>query len=157
MSSNNKTQNLRLNLWDGSDRPKRADFNYDNEILESIITSHLNDTEVHFASGEKESIATPFVISTYVGNGANQRVVNLSFKPRFLFIFANYVPFNVYDSANDKIFAYSAAATRSYQTPGVTITDEGLTILHTPNSPTVRNFYPMLNENNTRYTYLALK
>ena len=157
MSSNNKTQNLRLNLWDGSDKPKRADFNYDNTILENIISSHLNDTTVHFASGEKDSIANPFVISTYIGNGANARLVSLSFQPRFLFIFANNMPLSVYDSTDDKMLVYAGAVAGSYHSPGITITEEGLNVVYTPNNPSIRNYYPMFNENAVKYTYIALK
>lgn len=31
MSSSNKTANLQLNSWIGTDRPKMADYNSDNE------------------------------------------------------------------------------------------------------------------------------
>lgn len=34
MGSTNKTSNLKLNSWIGSDKPQRVDFNYDNNILD---------------------------------------------------------------------------------------------------------------------------
>ena len=54
MSSTNKTSNLRLNNWNGTDKPERIDFNRDNDIIDSAITEHKNDTDIHINANERE-------------------------------------------------------------------------------------------------------
>ena len=41
MGSTNKTGDLELNQWIGSDVPKMEDFNRDNEILDKTISEHI--------------------------------------------------------------------------------------------------------------------
>ena len=53
MSSTNKTKNLQLNSWIGSDRPKREDFNADNSIIDKAITDHVEDNTVNITSEER--------------------------------------------------------------------------------------------------------
>ena len=54
MSSTNKTEKLGLNSWIGSDKPKRIDFNTDNEIIDRAISQHTEDTVVHINAEERE-------------------------------------------------------------------------------------------------------
>lgn len=54
MSSTNKTEKLGLNSWIGSDKPKRIDFNTDNEIIDRAISEHTEDTVVHINAEERE-------------------------------------------------------------------------------------------------------
>ena len=47
MSSTNKTTNLKLNDWVGTDVPQREDFNADNQRIDKAIGDHTGNTTVH--------------------------------------------------------------------------------------------------------------
>ena len=54
MSSTNKTEVLRLNQWISSDKPKREDFNYDNQVIENNFNYHTSDKFIHITQGERQ-------------------------------------------------------------------------------------------------------
>ena len=47
MSSTNKTGELELNKWIGSDIPQMEDFNRDNEIIDKTLGEHIWDVSKH--------------------------------------------------------------------------------------------------------------
>ncbi len=59
MSSTNKTEVLRLNQWISSDKPKREDFNYDNQVIENNFNYHTSDKFIHITQGERENWNAP--------------------------------------------------------------------------------------------------
>lgn len=157
MSSSYKTPNLKLNLWDGSDKPKRADFNYDNETLDSIIGTHLADSVAHMTADERAKWNAPFVVGSYHGNGANTRVIPLDFTPSFIIVYANHMPWSLYDSSGDKLFSFGGISTVLYSSAGLALTENTLTVTETPNSPIHSNCYPRMNTSGYRYQYIAFK
>lgn len=48
MASSGKTERLKLNLWEETDKPKREDFCADNLAVEAAVTEHADDEEKHF-------------------------------------------------------------------------------------------------------------
>lgn len=91
MSSTNKTKKLGLNSWIGSDKPKRIDFNTDNEIIEQAITQHTEDCVVHIDESEREKWNNYMYMGMYYGDGTTKRVIDTGcpFKARIGFVFAN--------------------------------------------------------------------
>ncbi|MDE5984269.1 MAG: hypothetical protein K2H13_03340 [Eubacterium sp.] len=91
MSSTNKTKKLGLNSWIGSDKPKRIDFNTDNEIIERVITQHTENSIVHIDDSEREKWNNYMHMGMYYGDGTTKRVIDTScpFKARIGFVFAN--------------------------------------------------------------------
>ncbi len=91
MSSTNKTKNLGLNSWIGSDKPKRIDFNTDNEIIDQVVSGHNQDTSLHISDDERERWNNYMFTGMYYGNGTTQRVITTScpFEARIGFVFAN--------------------------------------------------------------------
>ena len=157
MSSNSKTPNLNLNIWAGSDKPKRVDFNYDNETLDTVIGSHLSDTDIHITNEEREKISSPYFFGYYIGDGANTRVIHLDFTPSFLIVFANGVPMSVYDNTNDKVYSFGGIATSLYASAGIFLGENKFTVTESTGVPTVNNYYPRMNTSGYRYQYIALK
>ena len=90
MSSTNKTDHLGLNNWLGTDKPKREDFNFDNNLIDNAFYSHTNNEVVHTSADERAKWNSPYYISTYVGNGSVTRTVETGcpFTPAFGMIFA---------------------------------------------------------------------
>ncbi len=54
MGSTNKTGDLELNQWIGSDVPKMEDFNRDNEILDKTISEHIWNISKHVTAQQKK-------------------------------------------------------------------------------------------------------
>lgn len=97
MSSTNKTKNLQLNSWIGSDKPKREDFNADNSIIDKAITDHVEDNTVHITSEERGIWNNYMFTGTYYGNGTTERVIETEcpFEARIGFVFANSRPTSI--------------------------------------------------------------
>lgn len=55
MGSTNKTGELELNQWIGSDVPKMEDFNKDNEIIDKILGEHIWDISKHVTAQQKKA------------------------------------------------------------------------------------------------------
>ena len=62
MASTNKTQNLGLNNWLETDKPKRIDFVSDNAIVDNILGTHIKDNDIHLTSSEKDRVSEPFEV-----------------------------------------------------------------------------------------------
>ena len=85
MSSTNKTTNLKLNDWVGTDVPQREDFNADNQRIDKAIGDHTGNTTVHITQAERDLWGLPFYYYNYFGNGKATRKVEIPspFRPRF--------------------------------------------------------------------------
>ena len=80
MASKNKTPHYALNQWEGTDCPKRTDFNSDNAILDAALFAHASESALHLAAGERDSWneKSTVISGRYVGNGASLREISLS-------------------------------------------------------------------------------
>lgn len=56
MPTENKTTNLSLNNWLATDKPKREDFVNDNNIIDTVLGTHIADTSLHITEEFVESI-----------------------------------------------------------------------------------------------------
>lgn len=90
MSSTNKTTNLKLNDWVGTDVPQREDFNADNQRIDKAIGDHTGNTTVH-SPRRSGPVGAPFYYYNYFGNGKATRKVEVPspFRPRFAIVFAD--------------------------------------------------------------------
>lgn len=97
MSSTNKTSNLQLNSWIGSDKPKREDFNSDNEIIDKAIAQHVKDSVAHITLDERATWNNYMFTGIYFGNGTTERVITTEcpFEARIGFVFANNRPTSI--------------------------------------------------------------
>ena len=157
MSSNGKTPNIQLNKWVGSDTPKRADFNYDNEVIDTIVGTHIANAEIHISDSERDKWNAPFRIGSYIGDGTNNRVIVLDFAPKILIAYANGIPFSVYNKDSDKIYSFGGVATSLYSSPGIYLDDNKLTVTDSLGAPAYENYYPRMNTSGYRYQYIAFK
>lgn len=123
MSSANKTTNLQLNKWSGSDIPERTDFVRDNELIDKAVHNHRTDMSIHIDSDEREKWNNFYHKFTYVGNGSSTRTVtsDCPFIPSWGIIFASSMMPSVIDIANDSNYNYFGIFSNIGNTAGVSI------------------------------------
>lgn len=153
MSSSAKTEKLRLNQWSGDDKPKREDFNQDNRILEDQLGGHIADAGIHLTGEEKERLQTLFKTGSYLGTGEADKTVNLPFRPKAVFVFAQNRPF-AWADANGKINSYAAAAIANQHTVGMRISGEGF-VVSDSGTAVQGDWVVSLNKINLTYFYIA--
>ncbi len=157
MSSTNKTENLGLNSWVGTDIPKREDFNADNVLIDKIVSAHTSDNDVHIESDEREKWNSPYYIGVYYGDGATSRTLtfdDMPFKPKWCIVFAASVFSSVIDFTNKASYNYFGIATSSGSTVGLTITSAKK--LKVVQSSTAVSSTGFRNFNENGITYIAI-
>lgn len=130
MSSSAKTEKMGLNQWQGTDVPKRNDFNTDDQKIEDFVTTHTENTVLHTTQAEKNVWNNVYSIQTFFGNNANSRVITCTadFTPRVAIVFAHgYTP-QVVDIANESDYNYFGIATNSGSMFGVSLSGKNLTV-----------------------------
>ena len=154
MASSNKTSNLELNIWSGSDIPKRIDFNADNQKIDSAITSHINNESIHLSVEDKMQCKVYY----YTGTGTATKNVSLDFIPRGIIIYClSRAPF-LEDTANSKYKIYTAAAYQGLSGFGVDLTGSTVTVEQqvAASYPANKNL-ACLNENGMSYLLVAFR
>ena len=127
MSSTNKTTNLKLNDWVGTDVPQREDFNADNQRIDKAIGDHTGNTTVHITQAERDLWGLPFYYYNYFGNGKATRKVEVPspFRPRFAIVFADGMAPSVCKFSSSANYHYVAFASQTRGTIGMTRTENG--------------------------------
>ncbi|MCC8073168.1 MAG: hypothetical protein LIO62_03470 [Clostridiales bacterium] len=160
MSSTNKTENISLNSWIGTDIPSRLDFNYDNETIDTVITEHKNDTISHITEDERDTWNNYMYTGVYSGNGSASRTVETScpFDIRFAVVFANNRPLSIITSSDGAKHNYSGFASQTSNSSGISLSSDYRSLTVTQSSAAVlENEYVNLNEVGTSYCYILFR
>lgn len=158
MASTNKTNNLKLNSWIGTDKPQRTDFVSDNSILDKVIGQHLTDTDMHLTEDLLTRLYSDFEMGMVDGNGEEYVNDVFEFSPKFVVVYQHDAPWVSYDSTNGCMICNSGIVYRNGvgNTPGLGLSSNRLLrrqSLSTPNN----GIYFNLNESGKRYVYIAFK
>lgn len=157
MPSSSKTSYLKLNYWSAGDKPKMADFNSDNQKVDSAIQEHVQNSALHLAGSQSAWIQQPFASGTYTGNGAATRTITLGFKPALVVILPQaYGPLEVDTVQQTPILRFAMGAD-GQGSSGLTITTTGFTVKQAQSAPLAGLAKLCLNENNVTYRYFAIK
>ncbi len=156
MASSSKTEKLGLNQWSGDDKPKREDFNGDNEILETLVGTHVFNDTVHVTPEEKNKINTYCYVGTYYGDGAADFTVEIGFKPKAVFVFPVNKPFSVHNTTENKLYNYAAAAIGGFHTIGLSIVNNGFVVSHS-GTAVQGDWNVTTNRQGWNYMFVALK
>jgi len=154
MASSNYTTNLHLNAWAAGDRPKRADFVSDNNIIDNRLGGHILDDDIHLSAAQQDKLNTPFTVSIYSGNGSAERTIQLGFTPQLAIVFKRgVIPAGWFDNKNTANFAI---ATNGYGfSTGVSITTSGVIVRQIAQN--ADGICVSLNESGAQYTVIAFK
>lgn len=160
MSSTNKTEKLGLNSWIGSDKPKRIDFNTDNEIIDRAVSQHTEDTVAHINAEEREKWNNYMFTGMYYGDGSTKRTVKTTcpFEARIGFVFANSRPITITrfsESKNNNYFGIFGFLANSL---GIKLNDDckSFTVNQSASAMTA-NEYVNFNESGVAYHYVMFR
>lgn len=156
MPTSNKTPELNLNNWLGTDKPMRSDFTEDNLILDSVIGGHLQDAVAHLSTADREKFDAPYLIDSYAGNGEAETSFILPFVPKFVFVFYQTRAFSEYVADGDYTLCNAGFASPGLCTAAVSLQGNKLTVKQTTGEVTGKLFHN-LNLRNGQYFYLAVK
>lgn len=158
MSASNKTANLGLNSWLGSDRPQRSDFNSDNEKIDSYFSEHSSNMEMHLSESDREKLIEPYYIGSYIGNGNSTRELALecSFEPSFGIIFCLNNPMGITQFDQKKHSNYSAFVSQRGSTLGAKLEGKNLTVTYYM-SASVESECEGLNVSGRTYFYIMFR
>lgn len=158
MSSTNKTDNLGLNQWVGTDRPKMQDFNQDNLLIDSAVSQHIADSGVHVTGVDKAAWNKPYHIQVYTGNGSSTRSIDIEsgFTPRWGIVFAANYPPGLSDFTNKSHYNYFGFVSTQGSNPGLTLS--GTTLKVTQSSTPVNvSEYRNYNTNGVGYVIILFR
>ncbi|MBQ6152968.1 MAG: hypothetical protein IJJ15_04395 [Ruminococcus sp.] len=153
MASTNHTTNLGLCQWSASDKPKRADFVSDNNIIDTALGGHIANTTLHLTAAEKAKLNESFVIRAYAGTGEASRAITVDFQPKFALVYKKNSPPVSYSSGNI-IINSAVAAYGSGGSQGLAITSTGITVSQTS---ATAGAAVNLNENEEQYVAVIFK
>lgn len=160
MSSTNKTENLKLNSWIGSDKPKRTDFNYDNEVLDKVITEHKKDAVSHITQEERFNWNNTMYQGTYFGNGQFERQIDTGcpFPARFGIVFANNRPPSLVRFSAPQKINYFGFFSLLASTSGLELLDDMTTLtVHQSGMAVMEKDYMCFNESGITYHYIMFR
>lgn len=160
MSSTNKTNVLRLNQWASSDKPVRADFNYDNEMIERAVTGHTNDAVAHITAEERELWNQGIHYGMYFGDGSSERYITTGcpFEPKFVLVFASAMPASTINFEQSRKYNYIGFASQISSMANLEIEEYGAKLKVTQDIfPSYSNEYVCLNETGVSYTYVMFR
>ena len=156
MPSTNKTTNLNLNNWVSTDKPKMADFNNDNSIIDQVVGTHVNDSDKHLSETDRTLLEDYVTTGSFTGTGSPNGNIALSFKPKAVFIYMKNKPLVEYDATNGYMLCNSAVVTNSGASVGISLSGKIVTVSQSQSDATDGVFLN-LYKNNTQYNYIALR
>lgn len=160
MSSTNKTENLKLNSWIGSDKPQRTDFNYDNEVIDKTITEHKNDTVSHITSEERDKWNNFMYQGVYYGDGTVKRVIDTKcpFPARFGIVFAGNRPPSITTFSSSQKSNYIGFFTFRSSTSGLELAEDMVTLtVHQTTMAVMEKEYMSFNESGVTYHFFMFR
>ncbi len=155
MGSSNKTTKLNLNKWLETDKPKRSDFIYDNEIIDEVLGEHLEDYNMHLSAVDRKSFSAPTTIYTYVGDGSDSRTLTMSIPCTGVFVIQSGKPPVEKGSDENLIINFSYALNDNTSSPALMLRNKtSLTIKNytSPNGEVIN-----LNSGYTPYYILCIR
>lgn len=152
MASSGKTEKLGLSLWEAGDRPQRLDFRQDNELLESLVGSHIADKNLHLTAAEKKFAHNGVYTAYYTGTGAETLKLaydNAMTMPRLVIILPQAgAPVTI---ADGKLSIYFALGCYKYGgTKGLTVEQKTFSLKQDPENGCC------LNERGKRYAIIMI-
>lgn len=158
MPTQNKTANLNLNSWLGTDKPKREDFVSDNTILDNIIHSHTTDTNIHLTEADRQILAGSQITAELLqGDGKAIKSHTLSFAPSMVIVLLATEPFTDFDFTNNCVICNGGIGNQvNGSTSGMELAGTTLILSQSQSVPTSGPFLN-LNKQGEQYVCIEIK
>lgn len=130
MASTNTTANLHLSSWSETDKPQRIDFISDNNIIDSVVSGHINNTAVHITAEEKSMLKNQIILYQYFGTGTATQDVEFTFSPKAVICYCSGEPLCKVSSSEINM-VYSGIATSNGTSGGITLSGNTVTVRQT--------------------------
>ena len=153
MPSTNTTPNLGLNSWLSSDKPKRTDFVSDNTIIDTVLGTHIADSNLHLTTLQKDLVSEPYKIIVLYGSGEALTSVRPGFTPKLVIICKTGAPFCENETSYTKVT--SAIVTSQGSSGGATLSGDSIMI--TQSASASNGVFYNLNANNSTYLVICFK
>ena len=157
MASANKSEKLGLSLWEETDKPERADFVSDNEIIEQLLGAHLSDSTQHLTASQKNFLNRPVWVQQYIGDGASQKDIEMPVAlPGIIIVWGRNCPpwAHPTDAQYPTLyfgFATNYATNRLYSTRGLSVISNKYVRVKQDSNPGDWGVTTSLNEKNREY------
>lgn len=158
MASTYKTGNYNLNKWISSDIPEMADFNHDNDAIDSALHNHCSDEVAHITSSERDAWNDYMGFQVYYGDGKSTQTIdlNVNFTPRLCLVFPkDYLP-GVSDFVNKAHYHYFGVATTAGSVTGITLDGKELTVMQSTVA-LAEYEYRQYNQKGQSYIVIAIR
>lgn len=160
MSSYNKTKNLKLNQWRESDVPKRTDFNYDNEIIDSAIGGHHGNNDIHITADERARWNEYIFTGLYIGDGDLTRVIETKcpFDVIFGLVYADESPPSIHYNDDGSTHHYVSLISQFGCTIGAWLEDNkrDISVINSFGAE-IENEHANMNEIGIMYRYVLFR
>lgn len=153
MPSSSKTS-LGFHNWAAEDKPARADFCGDNQLLNTLLTQHFNNTESHLTAADREAL--PGTASgIYQGTGESIGQVLLPFAPKLVIVAQSAAPPCSLSEGITEI--HMGAAAPSNGTTGAALNGSTLMVRQTQTQPQAGGQKICLNQKGSVYFWIAFR
>ncbi|MCI8539218.1 MAG: hypothetical protein HFF18_11255 [Oscillospiraceae bacterium] len=138
--STNKSQNLKLHLWEPEDNFLRTEFNENFSAIDAALKAEADQR----TALEQRVASTGHVIGSFTGNGSTQ-TITLGFKPSFVIISGQVTPASSWYYLNNLIVCASSLGEHFQRIA------TGFTVKYITNATTYTN------REGITYAYLAFR
>ncbi len=155
MASTSYTKNLGLCAWNSTDRPKRMDFVQDNNIIDTKLGEHLSDSSIHVTAKEKEAIASPYKVITYVGDGKAQKTISLDSSYTYAIVFQKFYPPVEMDASGNAVTRFAVVGRTFGSNADVMLKSESIVVVQ--GASVTQGMINNFNEEEGQYVMLLFK
>lgn len=156
MASSSKTAKLQLNLWSSTDKPARIDFVRDNQNIESAVSTHTLNSNIHLSESDRSKLTAPYMTTYYSGNGESSKSIAIGFAPKVVIIFRKNSPQIKFNSSGVPIVNGAMVIASNGNTGGAVINGTNVTVSQASAAASNGLIYN-LNENGGQYAVMAFK
>lgn len=158
MSSSNKTANLQLNSWIGTDRPMMADYNSDNEKIDAAFGEHTGNMQIHLSQDDRARFEVPIYTGVYFGDGAVEKTIatGCPFDVCYALVFPMSCAAVITKFDTKSCTHYFAAASKAGSSIGLQLSGSDLVVKQST-SAAVANEFAALNARGTSYFYILFR
>ncbi len=145
--------------WVPEDKPSREDFCGDNQLLDTLLSQHTEDMELHLTAAYR-AILQGARMGTYTGNGAESLQFTVPITPKIVIVAMMEVGFSRFTGKVTENYAALAVQGQGqvYTTDGIQLQNSVVTVYENQIEPTEVSYGTInrLNRKGSTYFWIAI-